>query len=174
MCSSCLHCTWSCGSGRSLSYYSGAIYREVPLDSASAAADICGHAAVTPAAAGWAFVSRVRWALSYMQPRPDPVQNIQQSIYINVKFMEILIEITFFYHYPRPVLVIGYCRCLRLRVRLSLCLSVCLSVCQSLVRTITRDPFKLRSPNLDQRCKRPCLGSHLFCGLVDHDLQGQI
>ena len=74
--------------------------------------------------------------------------------------------------YPRPVLAFGYCLCLRLCV----CLSVCLCVCVNhlLVRTITRDPFKLGSPNLDQRCKRPWLRSLLFCGLINLDLQGQI
>ena len=52
---------------------------------------------------------------------------------------------------------------------LSLPASVCVCVCPSvhpyvnhlLVRTITRDPFKLGSPNLDQRCKY-------------HDFQSQI
>ena len=36
------------------------------------------------------------------------------------------------------------------------CVCVCLSVCvnQLLVRAITRDPFKLGSPNLDRRCKK--------------------
>ena len=63
-----------------------------------------------------------------------------------------------------------HCRCLRLCV----CLSVCLSVNHLLVRAITRNPFKLGSPNLDQRCKRPWLKSILFCGLIDLDLQGQI
>ena len=46
---------------------------------------------------------------------------------------------------------------------LSLPASVCVSVrvCGNhlLVRTITRDPFKLGSPNVDQRCKRPWLRS---------------
>ena len=28
--------------------------------------------------------------------------------------------------------------------------------------------------NLDQRCRRPWLRSLLFCGTIDHDLQGQI
>ena len=54
------------------------------------------------------------------------------------------------------------------------CVCVCLCVNDLLVRAITRDPFKLRSPNLDQRCKRPWLRSLLFCGLNDLDLQGQI
>ena len=60
----------------------------------------------------------------------------------------------------------------------SVCVSVCLSVrlCVNhlLVRALTRVPFKLGSPNLDQRCKRPWLRSLLFCGLIDLDLQGQI
>ena len=72
--------------------------------------------------------------------------------------------------YPRPVLAFGYCRCLRLCV----CVSVCLCVNHLLVRAITRDLFKLGSPNLDQRCKRPWLRSLLFLGPIDLDLQGQI
>ena len=54
------------------------------------------------------------------------------------------------------------------------CLYVCLCVNHLLVRAITRDPFKLGSPNLHQRCKRPWLRSLLFCELIDLDLQGQI
>ena len=55
------------------------------------------------------------------------------------------------------------------------CVCVCLSVCQSLVvRAITRDLFKLGSPNLVQGRKRPWLRSLLFCGLIDLDLEGQI
>ena len=70
--------------------------------------------------------------------------------------------------YPRPVLAFGYCRCLRV------CVCVCLSVNHELVRTITRQPFQLGSPNLDQRCKRPWLRSLLFWEVIDLDLQGQI
>ena len=55
--------------------------------------------------------------------------------------------------YPRLVLAFGYCRCLRL------CVSVCVCVKHLLVRVITWDPFKLGSPNLDQRCKRSWLRS---------------
>ena len=76
--------------------------------------------------------------------------------------------------YPRPVLAFGYCRCLRLCVCVCVCLSVCLCVNHLLVRAITRDPFKLGSPNLDRRCKRPWLRSLLFWGAIDLDLQGQI
>ena len=50
---------------------------------------------------------------------------------------------------------------------------VCPSVTK-FVRAITHYPFKLGSPNLDQRCKRPWLRSLLFCGMIDCDLQGQI
>ena len=42
------------------------------------------------------------------------------------------------------------------------------------VRAMTHYPFKLGSPNLDHRCKRPWLRSLLFCGTIDLDLQGQI
>ena len=42
------------------------------------------------------------------------------------------------------------------------------------VHAITHYRFKLGSPNLDQRCKRPWLRSLLFCGMIDCDLQGQI
>ena len=62
---------------------------------------------------------------------------------------------------------------------LPLPVSVCVdpSVCQSvnqLVCIITHHLFKLGSPNLDLRCKRPRLIFLLFCGAIDIDLQGQI
>ena len=82
-------------------------------------------------------------------------------------------DITIFFtfdFYPRPVLAFGYCRCLRVCV----CVCVCLSVNHQLVRAITHQPFKLESPNLDQRWKRPWLKSLLFCGTIDLELQGQI
>ena len=72
--------------------------------------------------------------------------------------------------YPRPVLAFGYCRCLRVCV----CVCVRVSVNHEFVRTITRQPFKLGSLNLDQRCPRSWLGALLFCGMIDLDLQGQI
>ena len=59
--------------------------------------------------------------------------------------------------YPRPVLTLWYCRCLRLSVRPSVSPSV-----TKFVRAITHHPFKLGSPNLDHRCKRPWLRSLLF------------
>ena len=67
--------------------------------------------------------------------------------------------------YPRPVLAFRYCRCLRLSVSPSV---------TKFVRAITHYPFKLGSPNLDQRYKRPLLRSLMFCGTIDRDLQGQI
>ena len=58
--------------------------------------------------------------------------------------------------WPSGIVVACVCLCVRLSVR----------VCGNhlLVRAITRDPFKLWSPNLDQRCKRPCLGPYCFGG----------
>ena len=44
------------------------------------------------------------------------------------------------------------------------CVCVHVSVNHELVRAIIHQPFKLGSPNLDQRCKRPWLRSLLFCG----------
>ena len=70
--------------------------------------------------------------------------------------------------YPSPVLASAYCRCL--------CLCVCVYVCinNELVHAITHHPFKLGSPNLDQRCKRLWLRSPVSCRAIDLDLQGQI
>ena len=67
-----------------------------------------------------------------------------------------------------PSGIVVACVCVCVSVCQSVCLSVCLSVCvcvnHLLVRPITLDPFKLGSPNLDQRCKRPWLRSLLFWG----------
>ena len=78
--------------------------------------------------------------------------------------------------YLRPVMAFRYCGCLRLCVCVSMCVcvSVCVSINHLLVHAITRDPFKLGSPNLDQRCKTIWLRSLLFYGVIDLDLQGQI
>ena len=54
------------------------------------------------------------------------------------------------------------------------CVCVCVSVNNKLVGAIIHQPFKLGSPNLDQRCKRPWLRALLFSGAIDLDLQGQI
>ena len=68
--------------------------------------------------------------------------------------------------WPSGIVVACVCLCVRPSVR----------VCGNhlLVRAITRHPFKLGSPNLDHRCKRPWLRSLLFWGVIDLDLQGQI
>ena len=42
-----------------------------------------------------------------------------------------------------------------------------------IVRAITHHQLKLRSPNLDHRCKRHWLRSLWFWGVIDLDLQGQ-
>ena len=56
------------------------------------------------------------------------------------------------------------------------CFCLCVRVCINhlLVHMITWDPFKLRSPNLNQRCKTPRLRSLLFRGTINFDLQCQI
>ena len=54
------------------------------------------------------------------------------------------------------------------------CMCVRVSINHELVHAIIHQPFKLGSPNLNQRCKRPWLRSLLFCGVIDSDLQGQI
>ena len=50
---------------------------------------------------------------------------------------------------------------------------VCLSVRHELVHAITHHAFKLRSPYLNHRCKRPWLRTLLFQRVIDLDLQGQ-
>ena len=64
---------------------------------------------------------------------------------------------------PRTYLAFGYCRCLRLSV--CICPSVRLLI-TSFVYTITLVPFKLRSPNLDQRWETPWLESLLFGDVI--------
>ena len=69
--------------------------------------------------------------------------------------------------WPSGIVIACVCLCPRVRpcVSVSMCVCVCLCVCcvsHLLVRAITRNPFKLGSPNLDWRCKRPWLGSLLF------------
>ena len=60
---------------------------------------------------------------------------------------------TNYVYHPRSVLALGYRRCLRLYVR------PCVN--HELVSMITRDPFKLRSPNLNQRFQNN-LVVHIF------------
>ena len=83
-----------------------------------------------------------------------------------IQFKILFINVVRFCHLNRrPVLAFGYCRCLRLFcVSVSPCVCVCARVNHLLVRVITRDPFKLGSPNLDQRCKRLWLRFLLFWG----------
>ena len=76
------------------------------------------------------------------------ISNLQTTLFFHLNIA---------FYYPRPVLAFGYFHCL--------CLSVCPCVCVSItcfVRAITRHPFTLGSPNLDQRCKIPWLRSLLF------------
>ena len=79
----------------------------------------------------------------------------------------------YIHFYPRPVLVFGYCRCLRLSFCVSVRPSVCVCDKHLLVRAMTHHPFKLGSLYLDHRCKRPWLRFLLFWGVIDDlDLQG--
>ena len=60
---------------------------------------------------------------------------------------------------PEALLAYRYCLCLRL------CVCVCLSVCQLLlVRAITRHPFKLGSPNLNQKMQNILLKVPIVLG----------
>ena len=53
---------------------------------------------------------------------------------------------------PRQILAFGYCRCL--------CLCVCVCMCQSQACPLDNMwPFKLGSPNVNQRCKIPLVNS---------------
>ena len=66
----------------------------------------------------------------------------------NIRIVKNISSILSSCFYPRPVLAFVHCRCLRL----SVCVSVCVCINHVLVRAITHHPFKLGSPNLDQRC----------------------
>ena len=72
---------------------------------------------------------------------------ISQELSVSLYCSLIMIMMTMKLFYPRPVLAFGYCH----RLRLWVCVCVCIN--HELVRTITHRPFKLGSPNLDQRCK---------------------
>ena len=67
---------------------------------------------------------------------------------------------------PEASMAIGYCRCLLLSIRPG--------ANHLLVHAITRDPFKLGSPNSNHKCKKPWLRSLLFYGVIDIYLQGHI
>ena len=66
--------------------------------------------------------------------------------------------------YPRPVLAFRYCRCLYLVVTLTVRLSIGVCVNHEYVCAMTGDPFKLVSPNLDQRCKPHGYNPYRFGG----------
>ena len=100
-----------------------------------------------------------------------PVIRVPQFIALRRKVVMLNLFWETIHFYPRPVLAFGYCRCLHLSVCVSVRPSVC--VCGKHLM-ITHHPFKLGSPNLDNRCKRPWLRSPLFLGVIDLDLKGQI
>ena len=79
---------------------------------------------------------------------------------VNLYVMLDMLKVNLFY--PRPILAFGYCHCLRLGVYVY----VCVFINHLLVRLITLDPFKLGSPNLDQRCETPWLRSLFFVVVV--------
>ena len=70
-----------------------------------------------------------------------------------------------FSFYPMPVLVLRYCRCLRLSVRVRV-------VNHVFVRAITHHSFRFGSTKSDQRWKTHWLRPLLFCGTIDLGLQG--
>ena len=74
----------------------------------------------------------------------------------------------------RTVVGFAYCRWLRLSVCMSARPFVCVCGNHVLVRAITYHPFKLGSPHLELRCKRPWLRSLMFCGVADLALHDQI
>ena len=99
----------------------------------------------------------------------------KRALGVSVLWRQKVVSMTTLGFYPRPVLAFEASFGLRvLSLPASVCVCVRLCVNHLLVRAITRDLFKLGSPNLDQKCKRPWLRSLLFCGLIDLDLQGQI
>ena len=72
--------------------------------------------------------------------------------------------------WPSGIVIACVCAC----VSVCVCVFVSLCVNHLFVRAITRDQFKLGSPNLKQRCKKPWLRSPMFLGMIDLDLQCQI
>ena len=58
--------------------------------------------------------------------------------------------------YPRPVMAFGYCHRLNL--------SLCVSVNHKLVGAISPHPFKLKSPNLDQKMQNILLKVPIVLG----------
>ena len=116
------------------------------------------------------LIHAMRWWVNprHQAPQGQPIRKTESPLHLyKTKFTNIFDDklkapksygaVTFFY--PRPVLAF---RVLSLPACVCVCLSVCLSVNHLFVRAITRDPFKLSSPNLDRRCKRPWLRSLFF------------
>ena len=92
--------------------------------------------------------SNTKWKVSaFQQSRPRRVANchVCDTCQGEKKWKSPHTCGTNYVYYPRSVLALGYRRCLRLYVR------PCVN--HELVIMITRDSFKLRSPNLDQRYK---------------------
>ena len=69
-------------------------------------------------------------------------------------------------------MALRYCHCLRVCVYVCVC--VHLSINHELVRRIIHQPFKLGSPNLEQRCKRPWLRALLFVGRLIMIFKGKL
>ena len=72
---------------------------------------------------------------------------------LDTDWVQFVLYLHFHDFYPRPVLAFGYCHRLHMCVCLSVRVCVCECVNHLLVRAITRDPFKLGSPNFGQMCK---------------------
>ena len=91
------------------------------------------------------------------------------SAHIDVVMSELKSIMKMLNFHMGPILAFGYCRCLRLPLRLSI---LCVNL--GLICMITWHPFNLESPNVDWKSKTSWLRSLLFWGLIDLDLQGKI
>ena len=106
---------------------------------------------------------------SYLIKSSDRIcrKNVLKSVVPEITIKKYILFITRGQFWPSGIVVACVC------VFVSLCVN------HLLVRTITRDLFKLRSPNLKHRCKRRWLRSLLLWGVggrgvIDLYLQGQI
>ena len=116
-------------------------------------------------------IEKLPWAREIMILMCQIIKIVTMQLIDDTLFISISIQadiVTRGQFWPSGIVVACVCVCV------SVCLSVRMCVNHLLVRVITRDLFKLGSPNLDQRCKRPWLRSLLFWGAIDLDLQGQI
>ena len=101
----------------------------------------------------------------------DKTQHVDMEFWQCVK----PIHADFYSFFPfLPEASFGYSFVLACAVCVSVWVGVSLCVNHLFVLAITQDPFKLGSPNLDQRCKTTWLRSLLFGRAIDLDLQGQI